>query len=118
MDRISYREFLDLLEASFPDVAAEIRAQGHSLPHLAAATFRQATERAMDAGQFWAVQQHSLFVEQVRNDATPDLANALDISYVEDLALGECTPQRYRAVKERMPSKMRAELASIHRNWR
>ena len=36
----------------------------------------------------------------------------------ETLALGECTPQRYRAVKERMPAKLRAEMADIHPNWR
>ena len=118
MDKIGSREFLDLLEADFPDVAAEIRAKGHSLPHLAAATFRQATERAVDAGQFWTVERHFRFVERVRNNAAPDVANVLAISYIEDLALGERTPQRYRAVKERMPPKMRAELASIHPAWR
>jgi hypothetical protein len=115
---IGYREFLDLLAAEFPDVADEIRGEGDDLLHLDTATFRRATERAMDAGQFWAAEQHFRFVERVMNDAAPDVENALGVSYIEDLALGECTPQRYRAVKERMPPKLRAEMAAIHKNWR
>ena len=50
-------------------------------------------------------------------DATPDVENALEVSYIEDMAFGECTPQRYRAVTERMPAAMQATMASIHPNW-
>ena len=117
MGTIGYREFLDLLEAELPDVAEEIRAEGYNLPHLDTATFRRATEWAMDAGQFWAAEQHFRFVERVLSDAAPDVDNALGVSYIEDLALGECTPMRYLAVKERMPPKLRAEMASIHPDW-
>ena len=117
MGTIGYREFLDLLEAEFPDVAGEIRAEGDDLLHLDTATFRRATERAMDAGQFWAAEQHFRFVERVLRDAAPDVENALAVSYIEDLALGGCTPLRYRAVKERMPPKLRAEMTSIHPVW-
>lgn len=117
MGTIGYREFLDLLATEFPDIADEIRAAGDNLLHLDTATFRRATERAMDAGQFWAAEQHFRFVERVLNKAAPDVENALAVSYIEDLALGDCTPQRYCAVKERMPPRMRTEMASIHPNW-
>jgi len=115
---IGHREFIDLLAAEFPEIAAEVRDEGDGLLHLEAAAFRRATERAMDAGQLWAVEKHFRFVERVLRDAAPDVDNALGVSYLEDLALGECTPQRYRAVKERMPSLMRAEMVAIHANWR
>lgn len=117
MGAIGHSEFLDLLAAEFPEVAAEVREEGDGLLHLEAAAFRRATERAMDAGQHWAAERHFRFVEQVMREAAPDVENALGISYIEDLALGECTPQRYRAVKERMPAMLRAEMASIHPNW-
>jgi hypothetical protein len=102
---------------SFP-VAIEVREEGDGLLHLEAAAFRRATKRAMDAGQLWVAEKHFRFVERVLREATPDVGNALGVSYVEDLALGECTPQRYRAVKERMPAKLRAEMADIHPDWR
>jgi hypothetical protein len=51
-------------------------------------------------------------------DAVSAVENALAVSSMEDLALGGCTPQRYRAVKERMPAELRAEMARIHSNWR
>lgn len=118
MATIGYREFLALLAAEFPNVADEIRAEGSDHLHLDTVTFRRATERAMDTGQFWTAEQHFRLVERVLKDAAPDVENALRVSYVEDLALGECTPQRHRAVKECMPPEMRADMASIHDNWR
>jgi hypothetical protein len=115
---IDQSKFRDLLAAEFPDVATEVRERGDGQLHLEAATIRQATERAMDAGQLWAAERHFRFVERVLRDAAPDVVNALSVSYLEDLALGECTPQRYGAVKERMPAKLRGAMAGIHPNWR
>jgi hypothetical protein len=114
---IGHREFIDLLAAEFPDVAGEIREED-GLPHLEVAAFRRATERAMDLGELSTAERHFRFVERVRREASPDVENALGVSYVEDLALGVCTPERYRAVKERMPATLREEMAGIHRNWR
>ena len=118
MGAIGPNEFRALLAAEFPEVAVEVRDKGDGLLHLEAAAFRRVTERAMDTGQFWSAEQHFRFVERVLSQATPDVENALGVSYIEDLALGECTPQRFRAVKERMPAKLRAVMARIHPNWR
>ncbi len=117
MSAIGRREFLDLLAIEFPDQAAEALNEGDGLLHLEVATFRRATERAMDAGQLWTVEKHFRFVERVLRDATSDVENALRVSYIEDLALGECSPGRYRAVRERMSAKLQAEMADIHENW-
>jgi hypothetical protein len=115
---IDHSKFLNLLAAEFPDVATEVRAKGDGHLHLEAAAFRLATERAMDAGQLWVAERHFRFVERVLREAAPDVENALSVSYIEDLALGECTPQRYRAVKERMPANLRTGMSRIHPNWR
>lgn len=114
---IGHREFIEMLAAEFPDVAGEIREED-GLLHLEVAAFRRATERAMDTGRLWTAERHFRFAERARREAAPDVENALGVSYVEDLALGECTPERYRAVKERMPAAMREEMAGIHRSWR
>lgn len=115
---IGHSEFIALLMAKFPDLADEVREEGDGLIHLEAAAFRRATERAMDAGRQWDAERHFRFVEQAMHDADPEVENALGVSYLEELALGECTPERYRAVKERMPAKLRAEMAGIQKCWR
>jgi hypothetical protein len=56
--------------------------------------------------------------ERVLREAAPDVRNALSVSSIEDLALGRCTPQWYRAVKEQMPAKLHSEMAGIHPNRR
>ena len=118
MKTIDRRDLLDLILAEFPDVAVELKNSGEGLLHIEVAMFRQATERAIDAGQFWTAEKHFRFVDRILQNASPDVDNALRISYLEDLALGDCTSNRHRAVKERMPARMRAELIRIHSNWR
>ena len=118
MCKIGHDEFLRMLAVEFPELVDEVRDEGAGLLHLEAAALRRATERAMDAGQLWATEKHFRFVERVMRDAGSEVENALSVSYLEDLALGECTPERYRAVKERMPAKMREEMVGIHTIWR
>lgn len=49
--------------------------------------------------------------------AGPELRNALEVSYLEDMALGEFSPSRHRAVQERMPSELRATLIAHRAHW-
>src|SRR4051812_30719380 len=111
-------DFLSRLAAHFPDVAAQINQDEAGLLHCEVAAWRRATGQAMDAGRFWAAEGHFRLVAELLQDAGPELKNALDISYLEDLAFAECTPARYRAVKERMPRALRAVLVSHHENWK
>jgi hypothetical protein len=100
-------EFLARLAAEFPHVLAGFGAYSPELLHCEVGDFRQATERAMDAGRLWEAERHFRLVEELLGLACPELRNALEVSYLEDLALGECTPARHRAVKERMPHALR-----------
>lgn len=118
MGAIDQSMFHVMLATEFPEIAAGIREGNDVLLHLEVAAFRRATENAMDAGEFWTTERHFRFVEKVLREVTADVENALRVSYIEDRALGECTPQRFRAVKERMPAKLRAEIARTHPNWR
>ncbi len=96
-------EFLARLAADFPDVVAGFGPYSAGLLHCEVADFRRATERAMDAGQLWKAERHFRLVEELLAVAGPELRNALEVSYLEDLALGEWTPARHRAVEDRMP---------------
>jgi hypothetical protein len=114
---VNREEFLSRLLAQFPEVFAEIKPSEKDLLHCEVAAFRLATENAMDTGHHWAAELHFRFVEQLLKEANPELRNALEISYLEDLALGKYTPMRYQAVKERMPKTMRSVLIGHNSQW-
>jgi hypothetical protein len=110
-------EFLARLGADFPTVIAQINEYETGLLHCEVAVFRRATEQAMDAGRLWEAERHFRLVEEFLAVAGPELRDALQVSYLEDLALGDCTESRYRAVKERMPKALRQILIGHHKQW-
>jgi hypothetical protein len=110
-------EFLARLAAHFPNVIASFGQYSSGLLHCEVADFRRATERAADAGRLWEVEQHFRLVEELLAVADAELRNALEVSYLEDLALGDCTPARHQAVKERMPPGLR-KIIGHHNQWR
>jgi hypothetical protein len=111
-------EFLARLESDFPNVIALINQYESGLLHCETAAFRRATEQAIDSGQFWEAERHFRLVEEMLQDAGPELRNAFEVSYLQDFALGECTPKRYQAVKERMSKSLHAALVAHHIHWR
>jgi len=111
-------EFLARLEADCPGVVATFGRYSAGFLHCEVADFRRATEQAMDAGHLWEAERHFRLVEDLLVVAGPELRNALEVSYLEDLALGECTPARCRAIKERMPLKLRQVLIGHDEKWR
>lgn len=110
-------DFLARLASDFPDVVGQINQYETGLIHSEMAVFRRATEQAIDSGRLWEAEKHFRLIEELLSNAGPDLLNALEVTYLEDFALGECTPERYRAVNERMPKSLRKVLIDHHRNW-
>ena len=110
-------EFLARLAFDFPEAAAGINKYEDGLLHCEVAAFRRATEKAMDCGRFWEAERHFRWVEDLLQAAGPELRNALEVSYLEDLALGACSSARYQAVKERMPKSLRLILIAHHKQW-
>ncbi len=111
-------EFLARLAAEFPDVIAVFGPCSAGLLHCEVGDFREATERAMDAERLWEAERHFRLVAKLLAVAGAELRNALEVSYLEDLALGEFTPQRHRAIRERMPAALRAVLVGHLAHWR
>lgn len=123
------RDFYARMSKDFPETFAGFSQAEIDELHRAAAAFRQATEAALDAGRLWEaerhfrrppewLERHFRCVAEMLSRADPELANALEISYLEDFAFGECTPLRRRAVKERMPRPLRDRLIAIRPDWR
>jgi len=110
--------FIRELQREFPNAFAAISKYESGNLHCEVGTLRRLTEEAIDAGNAWLAEQHFRFIERLLRDADPDLENALEISYLEDLALGEHTPQRHQIVKERMPATLRRRLIDMHDWWK
>jgi len=110
-------DFLARLASDFPNVVGQISQHETGLLHCEVTAFRRATEQAIDCGRLWEAEKHFRLVEELLSNADPELLNALEVSYLEDFALGECTPERYRAVKERMPKSLHKVLVSHHPSW-
>lgn len=111
-------EFLRELGAEFPEVIAEIDECRKGLLHCEVGVLMRASEVAMDAGRAWLAERHFRFVERMLRGANPELDNALGVSYLCDLALGEHTAQRYRIVKERMPIGLREQMIAASDFWK
>ncbi len=111
-------QFLAELRAQFPDVVGQFRADEVGLLHCEMAAFRRATEAAMDRGAAWLAERHFRFLERMLGEAGPALSNAIEVSYLEDLALGDVTPERVQTVKERMPRPLRDLMARSSDRWR
>jgi hypothetical protein len=76
----------------FPWVAEERGSEGEGLTHLEFAALRRGLERADLAEDFATVREICGFVEELISDRLslhPDVENAIDVSFVEDLYLTE-----------------------------
>jgi hypothetical protein len=111
-------EFLARLATDFADVITDFGPDSAGLLHCEVADFRRATELAMDAGRLWEAERHFRLIEDLLAVAGPELRNALEVSYLEDLALGEWTPARHQAIKERMPPALRDALIGHREQWK
>jgi hypothetical protein len=86
-------DFVRLLSVRFPEVAAEIGDTERGLLHLEMAALARATCPAIDVSDFERVQDHFGFVDELLSDADPALANAVYVSYLENVFLGQTDPR-------------------------
>lgn len=77
--------FIGLLTERFPKVMAEIDDCRQALLHMEMAVLAHATQSAIDAGDRGTVTRHFEFIDAVFADATPDVENAVYVSYLENL---------------------------------
>lgn len=111
-EAIDHPRFLQMLTDEFPEVLQAFDECSKGLLHREMGAFARLTEEAMDQGRFWQVHKYFSFIERVRESAMPEVENAIDVSYIEYLALSEVTDNRYQAMK-RMPKVLRVVLQEI-----
>ena len=116
--KVGREEFLKLLNEQFPEVVETFNELDLRLLHLEVAAFRQCVECAMDEGRLWNVERYLRFVDDVFPRADATLVNALAVSFIEDLALGECNETRRSALRARAPKRIREQVVAINSQWR
>ncbi len=111
-ERIDYAGLLQILIEEFPEVPQAFDEYSKGLVHCEMGTFTRLTEQAMDEGRFWQAERYFKFVAKVREKATLEIENAIDVSYIESLAYSEVTENRVQGLK-RMPKAIRDILMEI-----
>src|SRR5262245_52274303 len=84
-EQIDRDRFIVLLAERFPDVAVTIDDCSQRLLHLEMATLARATQAAIDDQNRDTVLQHFQFIDEVFRQAAPDVENAVNVSYLENL---------------------------------
>ncbi|GJL99715.1 MAG: hypothetical protein DHS20C07_13950 [Methyloligella sp.] len=115
---IGREEYSQLLDEKFPEVASNYKSHDLGLLHCEVAVFRDVMEEAMESEKLWKVEQYIRFVDEVFSKADFELKNALEVSFIEDFAFGDCTTKKYKAVKDRFPVSIQSQLKLLHENWK
>ncbi len=112
------KEFIKKLANEFPDAFAQINEYESGLLHCEMGAFSRYIENQMDSGAVWYCEKAFRFIETCLNQAGPDLENAIEVSFIENLALGEHTTQRHEIISARMPKLLRDKMIKIKNDWK
>jgi hypothetical protein len=112
---IGREEFLHRVLARFPQLRGPLEDEIiRGLLHLEMGTFSRLCEDAIDAGQWNDVDACFRLVDEVWAHASPDLDNALYVSFIEHLDFS--TPNG-RVAFERLPAKLRAAHEELEKHF-
>ena len=103
-----------LMRARFPWVEEERGDIGEGLVHLEFAALRRGVERAADSDDAASALAILSFIEELLECATrlhPDVINAIEVSFIEDLYLAE--PRQAAFAAPLLPSRVRTVWTKI-----
>ena len=111
-EQIDRDRFIALLTERFPEVAASIDECQRGLLHLEMATLARATQAAIDGQDRHTVRRHFQFIDEVFRQAAPDVENAVNVSYLENLRFEgrKAAPTKAR---ELLTPRLRQALAEL-----
>lgn len=111
-NRVDHGRFVALLKERFPEIASQIDATSEGLLHLEMAALSRATQRAIDAQDRETVKRHFGFVDEVFRDAAPDVINAVNVSFLENLRF-EGRKAGPTNARELLPPRLRQALKAL-----
>jgi len=107
--KIDHPTLIEMLSNEFPEIVQAFDEIETGLLHLEMASFARTTKKALDEGRFSQVQKYFVFMDRVRKKADPDVENAIDVSFIENLAYDEVNENRLQAIRS-MPTTLREIL--------
>jgi hypothetical protein len=113
---IDHAAFDRLLMAEFPQAAAELDADDRALLHIEMAAVARATSRAIEAGDAAETARHFALMEQVLSAAAADVANAVYVSYLENVFLGDERPAFVEA-RRILPPRLARGLVELEEHF-
>ena len=105
-------QFIVRLIDRFPEVAADIDDCSHGLLHLEMATLARATQAAIDSQDKAMLGRHFQFIDEVFRDAAPSVANAVNVSYLENLRF-EGRKAGPTKARELLPPRLQQALTKL-----
>ena len=98
--------FLSDIETMFPDVVPLITEYDEGLLHCEVAAFRKYLEAALSNRREWECEKILRYVGDLLPRADEALENALLVSFLEDLALGDLSDVDKEILRQRAPSEI------------
>jgi hypothetical protein len=109
-------EFIRLLADRFPHVAANISEVEAGLLHLEISMLAKVTRHAIETEDWDQVRAHFEFVDELMADASPELENAIYVSYLENVLFGQKTP-RFIAARRMLSRRLEAAMIGLEEHW-
>jgi hypothetical protein len=111
------KHFLQALKERFPELAALIDPTARGLLHCEMDPFSEATQEALDRGDEMAVKAYFALAEELLEQAGPELASALQTSYLEYIDFDKAYPNNVRP-RSLLPPLLRRSLAELEAHLR
>lgn len=109
---IDREAFIDMLTERYPAVAADIDDCARGLLHLEMGTLARAVQAAISDEDTAAVGDHFRFIGEVYRRATPEVKNAVHVSYLERLSFEGKHGKRIKA-REMLSPELKAGLEGL-----
>lgn len=108
--------FAGYLALHLPEVAARIDEADYGVLHLEIAALKAATREAIHRRDWHTVGKHFAFVTTLLEDASADLRNAIDVSYLAGLLYGEGS-LNYAKARTLLPPVLLRALERIEKHY-
>ena len=112
---IDHQEFLRRLSLHFPDLASALDRDERELVHLGMAAVARATTAAIDHRQWSQVVEHFTFVDALLEKATSEIANAVYVSYLENI-FGGANSDALSIARAKLPGRLRNALTELEQH--
>lgn len=104
--------FMIMLTERYPAVAADIDECAQGLLHLEMGTLARVAQAAISDEDTAAVREHFRFIGEVYRRATPEVKNAVHVSYLEHLSFDGKHGKRIKA-REMLSPELQAGLRGL-----